>query len=68
MVRSGETREYIHRKNPSMWKIIHIHANSRKYFPYSRVSPLILKHPGMESGGNGGTWKVCIMHLEKYNS
>ena len=48
---TGVSRKFTHenhRKNPSMWEIIHIHANSRESFSYSQVSPR--KYPAMELG------------------
>ena len=50
----GDTRVYIYRKNPSMWEIIHMHANPRVIFRTRRentrawnwgLGPLRMVHP-----------------------
>ena len=57
------TREY-NRKNPSMWEIIRIHANSRGYFSYSQVSPW--KYPPAWNWGVSEHWYMCHTHLLLY--
>ena len=43
----GDTREYIHPKNPSMWEIIHIHV----------------KYPGMELGGKTNLFQSALLYF-----
>ena len=64
----GDTRVYIHRKNPSMWEIIHMHANPRVIFrtrEYHRENT----RPGMEMGVRspahgtpGGRPNLCLYY------